>query len=99
MYQNWSITCFFKGKILYNLIRDLECDFIARRGIDVYFYIQVSKNIDDKKNEEREYKPFYKIKQMYPKYLFVSDLVLQKNVDGIKNINIVDFIYNEEELK
>ena len=36
---------------------------------------------------------------MYPKYLFVSDLVLQKNVDGIKNINIVDFIYNEEELK
>ena len=99
VYQNWSITCFFLRKILYNLIGDLECDFIARRGIDEYFYIQVSKNIDDKMTEEREYKPFYKIKQMYPKYLFVSDLVLQKNVDGIKNINIVDFIYNEEELK
>ena len=35
----------------YNLsvgkIGNLECDFIARRGIDEYFYIQVSKNIDD----------------------------------------------------
>lgn len=99
MYQNWSITFFFLRKILYNLIGDLKCDFIARRGIDECFYIQVSKNIDDKMTEEREYKPFYKLKQMYPKYLFVSDLVLQKNVDGIKNINIVDFIYNEEELK
>ncbi len=39
-------------------IGNLECDFIARRGIDEYFYIQVTKNIDDKKTEEREYKPF-----------------------------------------
>ena len=80
-------------------IGNLECDFIARRGVDEYFYIQVSKNIDDKKTEEREYKPFYEIKELYPRYLFVSDLVLQKNVDGINNINIVDFIYNKEDLK
>ena len=87
----------------YNLsvgrIGNLECDFIARRGIDEYFYIQVTKNIDDKKTEEREYKPFYKIKEMYPRYLFVSDLILQRNIDGIKNVNIVDFIYNKEDLK
>ena len=55
--------------------------------------------MDDKKTEEREYKPFYKIKEMYPRYLFVSDLVFQKNIDGINNVNIVDFIYNKEDLK
>ena len=77
----------------------MECDFIARRGIDEYFYIQVTKNMDDKKTEEREYKPFYEIKEMYPRYLFVSDLVFQKNIDGINNVNIVDFIYNKEDLK
>lgn len=77
----------------------LECDFIARRGVDEYFYIQVTKNMDDKKTEEREYKPFYEIKEMYPRYLFVSDLIFQKNIDGIKNVNIVDFIYNKEDLK
>ena len=89
--KNYSLSV---GKI-----GNLECDFIARRGIDEYFYIQVTKNMDDKKTEEREYKPFYEIKEMYPRYLFVSDLVFQKNIDGINNVNIVDFIYNKEDLK
>ena len=89
--KNYSLSV---GKI-----GNLECDFIARRGIDEYFYIQVSKSIDDKKTEEREYKPFYEIKELYPRYLFVLDLILQKNINGINNVNIVDFIYNKEDLK
>jgi len=80
-------------------IGNLECDFIARHDIDEYFYIQVTKNIDDEKTKEREYKPFYEIKELYPRYLFVSDLIFQKNIDGINNVNIVDFIYNKEDLK
>ena len=79
-------------------IGKFECDFIARKGVEDYFYIQVSKNIDDKKTEEREYRPFYKIKDMYPRFLFVLDMVLQRNVNGVKNVNIVDFIYNNLEL-
>lgn len=89
-YKNYSLSV---GKI-----GNLECDFIARRGVDEYFYIQVSKNIDDVKTYEREYKPFYQIKEMYPRYLFVSDLIFQKNIDGIKNVNIIDFIYNKQDL-
>ena len=86
-------------KLSVGKIGNLECDFIARKGNDEYFYIQVTKNIDDKKTEEREYKPFYEIKEMYPRYLFVADLIFQKNIDGINNVNIVDFIYNNEILK
>lgn len=86
----------------YNLsvgkIGELECDFIARKGFDNYYYIQVSKSIDDEKVEEREYRPFYEIKNMYPRYLFVLDIVLQRNVNGVNNVNIVDFIYNNQEL-
>lgn len=89
-YKNYSLSV---GKI-----GNLECDFIARRGVDEYFYIQVSKNIDDEKTYEREYKPFYQIREMYPRYLFVSDLIFQKNIDGIKNVNIIDFIYNKQDL-
>lgn len=79
-------------------IGNLECDFIARKGFDEYFYIQVTKNIDDKKTEDREYKPFYMIKELYPRYLFVLDLIFQKNINGINNVNIVEFINNNEEL-
>lgn len=85
----------------YNLsvgkIGKLECDFIARKDFDKYFYIQVSKTIADENVEEREYKPFYEIKNMYPKYLFTSDVLLQ-NRDGVLNVNIADFIYNNKEL-
>lgn len=78
-------------------IGELECDFIARKGFDEYYYIQVSMSIRDEKVEEREYRPFYKIKDMYPRYLFTMDLLQQKR-DGIKSKNIVDFIYENKEL-
>lgn len=90
-YKNYNLSVGRIGK--------LECDFIVRKNTDEYFYVQVAKNIDDKKTEEREYKPFYEIKELYPRYLFVVDLIFQKNINGINNINIVDFIYNNQELK
>ena len=85
----------------YNLsvgyIGALECDFIARKNYYDYYYIQVSKDISSKETEEREYKPFYKIKDMYPRYLFTLDLLTQKR-DGIHHENIVDFIIENKEL-
>ena len=89
--KNYSLSVGRIGK--------LECDFIARKNVSEYYYIQVAKNIDEKKTEEREYRPFFEIKEMYPRYLFTLDFIFQKNVDGIHNVNIVDFIYNNEELK
>ena len=78
-------------------IGNLECDFIARKDYDNYYYIQISKDISNKETEEREYRPFYMIKELYPRYLFTMDLLLQKR-DGIKHLNIVDFIYNNKTL-
>lgn len=86
----------------YNLsvgkIGKLEVDFIARYQNDNYFYIQVSKNIDNEKTAEREYRPFYEIKDMYPRYLFLLDLIIKDNIDGIKNVNIAKFIANNQDL-
>lgn len=79
-------------------IGKLECDFIVRKDSENYYYIQVSKNIDDEKTEEREYKPFYEIRDMYPRYMFLMDFVINKNVDGINNVNIVDFMIHNNNL-
>ena len=84
-------------KLSVGYIRKLECDFIARANYDDYYYIQISKDISNKDTEEREYRPFYMIKELYPRYLFTMDLLLQKR-DGIKHENIVDFIYNNKVL-
>lgn len=84
-------------KLSVGYIGNLECDFIARANYDDYYYIQVYKDISNKETEEREYRPFYKIKEQYPRYLFTMDLLLQKR-DGVKHENIVDFIYNNKKL-
>ncbi len=84
-------------KLSVGYIGNLECDFIARANYDDYYYIQVSKDISDKNTEEREYKPFYMIKELYPRYLFTMDMLLQKR-DGINHVNIVDFIYHNKML-
>ena len=84
-------------KLSVGRIGKLECDFIARLNYDDYYYIQVSKDISNKETEEREYKPFYMIKELYPRYLFTMDLLLQKR-DGINHVNIVDFLYNNKTL-
>ena len=35
---------------------------------------------------------------MYPRYLFLLDLIIKDNVDGIKNINIAKFISENKDL-
>ena len=87
--KNYKLSVGYIGK--------LECDFIARANYDDYYYIQISKDISNKDTEEREYRPFYMIKELYPRYLFTMDMLLQKR-DGINHVNIVDFIYNNKNL-
>ncbi len=87
--KNYKLSVGYIGKF--------ECDFIARANYDDYYYIQVSKDISNKDTEEREYRPFYMIKELYPRYLFTMDILLQKR-DGINHVNIVDFIYNNKNL-
>lgn len=87
--KNYKLSVGYIGK--------LECDFIARANYDDYYYIQVSKDISNKDTEEREYRPFYMIKELYPRYLFTMDTLLQKR-DGINHVNLVDFIYNNKNL-
>ena len=75
-------------------IGKLECDFILRDRELNYSYVQVSYTIMlSKETEDREYKPLEQIKDNYPKYVVTTDYLLQKR-NGIKHINILDFMRN-----
>jgi hypothetical protein len=72
-------------------IGKLECDFIIRKNME-YAYIQVAMTIlNSKETEDREYSCLEKIKDNYPKYVITKNDLLQHR-NGIKHINIVDFI-------
>ncbi len=68
-------------------IGKLECDFIARKDRE-YSYIQVAMSIADRSTEEREYRPFYQVRDNYPKYLLTMDSLLQHR-DGVEHKNII----------
>lgn len=77
-------------------IGKLECDFILRDNDLNYSYVQVAYTIlASKETEDREYRSLEQIKDNYPKYVATTDYLLQKR-NGIKHINIIEFMKNCE---
>lgn len=77
-------------------IGKLECDFIVRKH-DQYAYIQVAMSIQDPNVEKREYRPFGKLADGYPKYLFTLDpLPLQR--DGVRHLNLMEFLQSDGDI-
>lgn len=82
-----------------------EVNFIIRNLENNYAYIQVARTIDNdnfdengkNKTEEREYRPLENIPDGYSKYLLTLDRFLQRR-SGVKHLNIIDVMLNNEEL-
>lgn len=74
-------------------IDDMEIDFVAKRDKDK-IYIQVCASIIEPSVFKREIAPLEKVKDHFPKYIITMDThPLIKN--GIKQVNIIDFLTNE----
>ncbi len=71
-----------------------EIDFIAKRGREV-LYIQVCYLLAEKATIEREFTPLRNIADNYPKYVLSMDS-LDMSREGIKHMNITDFLLQEE---
>ena len=73
----------------------LEVDFVAVRPGETKYY-QVSASVLDEATLERELKPLAKIPDQYDKILLTMDRSYVTDYEGIKNVNIVDFLLAEE---
>lgn len=74
--------------------RNGEIDFIATKD-DKKVYIQVTYKLDNEETLNREFGAFNSIKDNYTKYVISLD---ERNYskDGIINLNIIDFLLNNE---
>lgn len=70
-----------------------EIDFIAKRGQEL-IYIQVCYLLADETTVEREFEPLREIADNYPKYVLSMD-ALNMSREGIKHMNIIDFLLQE----
>lgn len=81
-------------KVSIGKIDDLEVDFVAENaGEKIYF--QVAASVLDENAFAREIKPLKKIADNYPKYIISMDEI-SSNEDGIKQVNIIDFLLGKE---
>ena len=77
---------------------DLEVDFVAKKPEDTIYY-QVAlttrgESERDNKILDRELTPLKKISDNYPKYILTLDDDLDADFDGIKKINVIDWLLN-----
>lgn len=70
---------------------NLEVDFVAIKQNSIEYY-QVSHSIAESKTLERELKSLQSIKDNYPKYLLTRDILPVVDYDGIKQINVLDWL-------
>lgn len=82
-------------------IGNLECDFIVRDINNNYAYIQVTYSLqggDNKSTEkikEREYRPFRKLTDGYPRYIISLDRYRDQQ-EGVHHINAIDLFLGKE---
>ncbi len=76
-------------------LKDKEIDFICKKNNEK-IYIQVTYILSDKKVIDREFGNLLKIKDNFPKIVVSSDKFKVQTYEGIKHINIIDFLMSEK---
>ena len=78
-------------RVFIGKIGDLEIDFITEKDGNITYY-QVAQTVLDENTLARELQPLNKIKDHYPKILLTMDIVPEISHNGIRQLNIIDWL-------
>ncbi len=82
-------------KVYIGKYQDREIDFILEKG-NSKAYIQVCYLLASDKAVEREFSVLLEVNDNYPKYVLSMDELWNEEYKGIKRLNIIDFLKNED---
>jgi len=82
-------------QIFVGKIQNIEIDFVAVKNNEKV-YIQVANKLSSSETIQREFAPLAAIKDNYPKYVVTMENVWQSNYDGIKHVNISNFLLQDK---
>ena len=72
-------------------VDDVEVDFVAMEQKRIVYY-QVAATVRDEKTLKRELMPLQKIPDHYPKFILTLDEDPEADYDGIRRINVLDWL-------
>ncbi len=75
-------------------VKDREIDFVGKKK-DKKIYIQVAYLLASEETIKREFEVYKEVSDNFPKYVVTMD-ELDMSRDGIKHMNIVDFLLSQE---
>ena len=75
-------------------VGDLEIDFIATK-VNSKVYVQVTESMLEESTREKEIKPLKKIDDNYEKIILTLNCGLEKDYDGIKVYNLIEWLLGE----
>lgn len=78
-------------KVYTGKVDNLQIDFVAQNKNGIEYY-QVSLTTRDEKTLERELRPLQRTNDFYPKYLLTMDRDLEADYNGIRKINVIDWL-------
>ncbi len=85
-------------KVYVGKVDDLEIDFVAENRDGLKYY-QVALTVREPKVLERKLKSLQKTNDHYPKYLITFDMDMEADYEGIRKINVVDWLLNQDKYK
>lgn len=81
-------------KVTIGKYQENEVDFVAERRGELT-YIQVTTDMVSESTFDREMKPLYAIQDNYEKIVLTLDKLTVGNYDGIKVVNVIDWLLNK----
>jgi predicted AAA+ superfamily ATPase len=81
-------------KVTIGKYQENEVDFVAEKRSE-FTYIQVTADMVSESTFDREMKPLYAIQDNYEKIVLTLDKLTVGNYDGIKVVNVIDWLLNK----
>jgi len=78
-------------------VDEVEVDFVCKDETGTR-YIQIAASVRDENTLKRELRPLQKIADHYPKYIMTLDRDPIADYDGIKRINVLDYLLHKLEI-
>ena len=75
-------------------VDDYEIDFVAINSKGIEYY-QVCETVKDENVLQRELRPLESVKDHYQKFLLVGDIVPETSYNGIRKINVLDWLLDK----